>query len=53
VNHLAEKILSAMSQREKLPEIGRAARRSAEMRADWKKNAETLNRTYRDIYVAR
>jgi len=46
---LAEKILTAMSQREKLPEIGRASRRSAERRADWKKNAEVLMTTYRRI----
>jgi len=45
-DHLAEKILAAMDQREKLPEIGRAARRSAEMRADWKKNATALMNVY-------
>jgi glycosyltransferase involved in cell wall biosynthesis len=39
VNHLAEKILMAISQRDKLPKIGRAGRRSARC-ADWKKNAE-------------
>ncbi len=49
VNHLAEKILAAISQREKLPEIGRASRRSAEMRADWKKNAEALMNVYRSL----
>jgi glycosyltransferase involved in cell wall biosynthesis len=48
-NHLAEKILWAISQREKLPEIGRASRRSAEIRADWKKNAEVLMNTYRSL----
>ena len=48
-DHLAEKILAAMNQREKLPEIGAAARRSAEMRADWKKNAETLINVYRSL----
>ncbi len=48
-NHLAEKILAAMDQREKLPEIGRASRRSAEIRADWKKNAETLMNVYRSL----
>ena len=48
-NHLAEKILSAISQRENLPEIGRASRRSAEMRADWKKNAEVLMNVYRSL----
>ncbi len=49
VNQLAEKILAAMNRREKLPEIGRASRRSAEMRADWKKNAETLMNVYRSL----
>ena len=48
-NHLAEKILAAISQREKLPEIGRASRRSAVMRADWKKNAEALMNVYRNL----
>lgn len=48
-DHLAEKILAAMNQREKLPEIGRASRRSAEMRADWKKNAEALMNVYRSL----
>jgi glycosyltransferase involved in cell wall biosynthesis len=49
VDHLAEKILAAIRQREKLPEIGRASRRSAEMRADWKKNAEALMNVYRSL----
>ncbi|MDO8753306.1 MAG: glycosyltransferase family 4 protein [Anaerolineales bacterium] len=48
-DHLAEKILAAISQKEKLPEIGRASRRSAEMRADWKKNAEVLMNVYRSL----
>ncbi len=48
-NHLAEKILAAISQREKLPEIGRSSRRAAEMRADWKKNAEALMNVYRSL----
>ena len=48
-NHLAEKILAAISQRENLPGIGRASRRSAEMRADWKKNAEVLMNVYRSL----
>ena len=43
---LAAKILDAIRQREKLPEIGAAARRSAEMRADWKKNFGQLLVTY-------
>ncbi|MBI5354625.1 MAG: glycosyltransferase family 4 protein [Chloroflexi bacterium] len=48
-DHLAEKILAAISQRERLPEIGRASHRSAEMRADWKKNAEVLMNIYRSL----
>jgi glycosyltransferase involved in cell wall biosynthesis len=48
-DQLAEKILAAMNQREKLPEIGRSSRRSAEMRADWKKNAEALMNVYRSL----
>jgi glycosyltransferase involved in cell wall biosynthesis len=53
VNHLAEKILAAMNQREKLPAIGESARRVAESRADWKKNSEVLMKTYRDIHIAK
>lgn len=48
-DHLAEKILAAMNQREKLPEIGRASRSEAEKRADWKKNAEALMQVYRSL----
>ncbi|MBE0670312.1 MAG: glycosyltransferase family 4 protein [Anaerolineales bacterium] len=48
-DHLAEKILAAMDQREKLPEIGKASRRSAEKRADWKKNAAALMNVYRSL----
>ena len=48
-DHLAEKIIAAMDQREKLPAIGRASRRSAEMRADWKKNAAALMKVYRSL----
>ncbi|GJQ35270.1 MAG: capsular polysaccharide biosynthesis protein [Anaerolineaceae bacterium] len=48
-DHLAEKILAAMNQREKLPGIGEAARRSAERRADWKKNAAVLMNVYRSL----
>jgi glycosyltransferase involved in cell wall biosynthesis len=49
VNHLTEKILAAISQRERMPEIGRSSRRMAEMRADWKKNAEVLMNVYRSL----
>jgi len=52
-NHLAEKILAAMDQREKLPAIGESARRTAESRADWKKNSEVLMQTYRDIHIVK
>jgi len=48
-DHLAEKILAAISQRDNLSQIGRASRWSAEMRADWKKNAEVLMNTYRSL----
>ena len=46
VDDLAERILLVISQREKLPELGRAGRRSAERRADWQKNAEVLMKSY-------
>jgi glycosyltransferase involved in cell wall biosynthesis len=39
---LAAKILTVIAQRESLPEIGRAARRSAQMRANWRKNFAQL-----------
>ena len=43
---LAEKILAVIAQRRKLTQIGRAARRSAEERADWKKNFAKLLEAY-------
>ena len=49
VDDLAKKILDAMNQREKLLVIGEAGRRSAERRADWKKNAEVLMNVYRSL----
>jgi glycosyltransferase involved in cell wall biosynthesis len=48
-DHLAEKILAAMSQRENLPRVGRASRTEAEKRADWKKNAGALMQVYRSL----
>lgn len=48
-DQLAEKILAAMNQREKLPGIGRASRSEAEKRADWKKNAAALMEVYRNL----
>ncbi|MEW6286903.1 MAG: glycosyltransferase family 4 protein [Chloroflexota bacterium] len=46
---LAEKILTVIAQREKLPGIGAAARRSAEMRADWQKNFSQLLSAYERV----
>jgi len=43
---LAEKILTVISHRRKLAPIGQAARRSAEERADWKKNFAKLLGAY-------
>jgi glycosyltransferase involved in cell wall biosynthesis len=43
---LAAKVLAVLAQRKKLPQIGRAARRSAEERADWKKNFRVLLEAY-------
>ncbi len=43
---LAAKILTVIAQRNKLPDIGRAARRSAQERADWKKNFAKLLEAY-------
>ena len=43
---LAEKILAVIAQRKILADIGRAARRSAEERADWKKNFAKLLEAY-------
>lgn len=48
-NHLAEKILMALNQPEKLRQVGRAGRTVAEKRADWKKNAEALMNVYKQI----
>ena len=43
---LAAKILQAIEKRKSLARFGKNARAVAEARADWKKNAETLMRTY-------
>jgi glycosyltransferase involved in cell wall biosynthesis len=43
---LAEKILAVSARRIKLTQIGRAARKSAEERADWKKNFAKLLEAY-------
>ena len=43
---LEQAILQAVAQRERLPEMGRAARRTAEQRADWKLNFPQLERAF-------
>jgi glycosyltransferase involved in cell wall biosynthesis len=45
-NELAEKIMKAVQERDELPEIGKNARASAEEKADWSKNFESLLETY-------
>jgi glycosyltransferase involved in cell wall biosynthesis len=51
-DHLAEKILAAIDQREKLPALGASARRTAESRADWKKNSAVLMNIYKTVAQA-
>jgi L-malate glycosyltransferase len=46
VNALAAVILKAIEQRERLPEIGKNARASAEEKADWKRNFGKLLKAY-------
>ena len=48
-NSLAEAISSAVGQRDRLPEMGRSARRLAEMRADWSKNFQVLLSAYPQV----
>lgn len=49
-DELAQAILQAANQRERLPEMGRAARLLAERRADWKNNFEILFQAYHLAY---
>ncbi|MCA1899261.1 MAG: glycosyltransferase [Chloroflexi bacterium] len=52
-NQLAEKILAAANlPRETLSALGESARRTAESRADWKKNSETLMNIYKTVRQA-
>ena len=44
---LAQAIVQAVEQRDRLPEMGRSARRLAEKRADWKQNFPWLFEAYR------
>jgi L-malate glycosyltransferase len=46
VQALTDKILAVAARRESLPEIGRAARRSAQDRADWNRNVHKLFTAY-------
>ncbi|MFZ6026489.1 MAG: glycosyltransferase family 4 protein [Chloroflexota bacterium] len=46
VQALVDAILQAVSQRQRLPEMGRAARRLAEQRADWEKNFQEMEKLY-------
>lgn len=46
VDALTKGILRAVAARDRLPEMGRAARRLAEQRADWNKNFQELLRAY-------
>jgi L-malate glycosyltransferase len=43
---LGQAIIQAVEQRQRLPEMGRAARRIAEQRADWKMNFPQLERAF-------
>lgn len=49
VNDLAEKILHAIKNRDAFETLGQAARRTAEQKADWKKNFGKLLETYDKI----
>ena len=49
VNDLAEKILNAIRNRKSFDEIGKAARKTAEEKADWKKNFGKLLEVYNVI----
>ncbi len=48
-NELAAKILKAIELREKLPEVGRAARVTAEKKANWPENARVLLEIYEKL----
>ncbi|HSF82425.1 MAG TPA: glycosyltransferase family 4 protein [Anaerolineales bacterium] len=48
---LAEAISHAMTHRARLPEMGRAARRLAEARADWEKNFQILLEAYELVFA--
>jgi len=45
-NALARVIVNAVALRDRLPEMGRAARQVAEQRGDWERNFPELMRAY-------
>ena len=49
VNALADAIVGAVKERERLPDMGRAARQLTEERADWQKNFPQLLQVYKNI----
>ncbi|HEX9384985.1 MAG TPA: glycosyltransferase family 4 protein [Anaerolineales bacterium] len=52
VNDLADKILNAIKNRKSFKKLGEAARKTAEQKADWKKNFGKLLEVYEKIYRA-
>ena len=53
VDDLAEKILTAIKNRGSLQRIGEVARKTAEEKADWKKNSAALMSIYRSLITKR
>jgi glycosyltransferase involved in cell wall biosynthesis len=51
VDELVEKILNAIKSRESFQRIGEMARKTAEQKADWKKNSEALMNVYRSLII--
>jgi hypothetical protein len=49
VDDLAEKILLAIKKRREFKKIGELARKTAEERADWRKNFGTLLEAYNHV----
>ncbi len=52
-NELAAKILQAIEQREKLPVVAQNARATAEQKANWPKNVQTLLQIYQTTATSR
>ena len=53
MDDLAEKILTAIKNRGSLQRIGEVARKTAEEKADWKKNSAALMSIYRSLITKR